>query len=199
MPAAAAQTLRAFVALDLDATSVRRVARVADRLRMGSGAPSAAWTPSAKIHVTVKFLGTIAREIVNPLAEAIGRLATGKAAPSPGGFGLHAFPSPEAAELVVALLADPRGQVARLALRVEKIASKHGVPVETREFRPHVTLARLKLPYDVRRWLRPELAPGTDTCRIARLTIFESRPGDQGSTYVPLATFPYEPAGDRPG
>jgi 2'-5' RNA ligase len=199
MPAAAAHTLRAFVALDLDPTSVRRVARVADRLRMGSGAPSAAWTPSAKIHVTVKFLGIIARDLVDPLSEEIGRLATGKAAPSPGGFGLHAFPSPEAAELVVALLADPRGEVTRLATRVEKIASKHGVPAESREFRPHVTLARLKMPYDVRRWLRPDLAPGTDACRVSRLTIFESRPGDQGTTYVPLATFPYETAGERPG
>ena len=34
-------TLRAFVALDLDPMSLRRVVRVADRLRMGSGAPSA--------------------------------------------------------------------------------------------------------------------------------------------------------------
>jgi 2'-5' RNA ligase len=93
--------------------------------------------------------------------------------------------------LVVALLDDPSGDLAKLAARVEKIASKHGVRAESREFRPHVTLARLKMPYDVRRWLRPELAPGTDACSVARLTVFESKLADQGATYVPLATFPY--------
>jgi 2'-5' RNA ligase len=192
MPAAASPTLRAFIALDLDAKSLRRVARVADRLRMGSGAPSAAWTPSPKMHLTVKFAGALARDAVEPLAEAIGRLATGKAAPRPGGFHLHAFPSLDAAEVVVALLDDPDGEVATLAAQVDEIAANHGVGPEKRAFRPHVTLARLKMPYDVRRWLRPELAPGTDACNVARLTLFESQPGDQGSTYSPLAAFPYE-------
>ena len=41
MAAKKTATIRAFVALDLDPMSLRRVVRVADRLRMGSGAPSA--------------------------------------------------------------------------------------------------------------------------------------------------------------
>jgi 2'-5' RNA ligase len=191
MPAAAPPTLRAFVALDLEAMSLRRVARVADRLRMGSGAPSASWTPAPKMHVTVKFLGEFPRPAIEALAQAIGRLALGKAAPRPGGFRLHAFPSLEAAEVVVALLDDPMGDVAKLAGRVDKLAGKHGVAPEKRAFRPHVTLARLKMPYDVRRWLRPELAPGTDACSVSRLTLFESQPGEHGATYLPLASFVY--------
>lgn len=186
-------TLRAFIALDLDAMSLRRVARVSNRLRMGSGAPSASWVPAARMHVTVKFLGTIARDAVEPLARALKPLATGKAAPRLGAFRLDAFPSLEASEVVVASLEDPGGDVARLATRLEKLATKHGAPSEKREFRPHVTLARLKMPYDVRRWLRPELAPGTDACTATSLTLFESRLGDQGSTYTPVATFPYGP------
>ncbi len=191
MPAAAPPTLRAFVALDLDAMSVRRVARVADRLRMGSGAPSATWTPSPKFHVTVKFIGALARDAVEPLGGALGRLATGKTAPRPGAFRLEAFPSLDAAEVIVALLDDPGGEVAKLAARIEKIATKYGTATDKRAFRPHVTLARLKMPYDVRRWLRPELAPGTDSCSVSRLTLFESQLGEQGSTYTPLARFDY--------
>ena len=193
MPGAKADSLRAFVALDLDAVSVRRVARVADRLRMGSGAPSASWTPAAKIHVTVKFLGDVARGAVDPLSVAIGRLATDKKAPRPGTFHLDAFPSVDAARIVVALLEDPHGDLAKLAGRLDKLAVKFGVAPEKKDFRPHVTLARLKMPFDVRRWLRPELAPGTDACAAARLTLFESRLDDQGSTYTALATFAYAP------
>jgi 2'-5' RNA ligase len=191
MAARTPDALRAFVALDLDAKSVRRVARVAHRLRMGSGAPSAAWTPAANFHLTVKFLGEIARTTLEPIAVAVGRLVEGHAAPSPGAVRLDAFPSVEAAEVIVALLDDPEGDLAALAGRVEEIASKHGAPADKRAYRPHVTLARLKMPYDVRRWLRPELAPGADACTVAALTIFESTLGDQGATYTRLATFAY--------
>lgn len=191
MPTKSAQTVRAFVALDLDAMSARRVARVADRLRMGSGAPSASWTPRGKLHVTVKFLGDVARDAIEPLAKAIGPLAAGKKAPRPGTFQLDAFPSLEEARVVVALLKDPHGDLARLAERLDVVGKKFGVAAEERDFRAHVTLARLKMPYDVRRWLRPGLAPGTDACSVAHLTLFESQLSDQGSTYTPLATFAY--------
>ncbi len=192
MPDAGAPTLRAFFALDLDARSVRRVARVADRLRMGSGAPSAAWTPPHNLHLTLKFLGDVDRAHVGPLAAEVGPLASGRKAPLPGAFRLDAFPSAGRAEVVVALLDDPDGEVAELATRVDAIALRHGVGPEKRAFRPHVTLARLKRPFDVRRWLRPELAPGSDACGVSSLTLFETRLDPRGAVYEALATFPYQ-------
>jgi RNA 2',3'-cyclic 3'-phosphodiesterase len=185
------QAIRAFVALDLDTVSVRRVARVADRLRMGSGAPSAAWTPSAKLHVTMKFMGELSLDAVLPFGNALGVLASGKRAPRPGSFRLDAFPSVEEAEIVVAELEDPFGDLGKLAVAVDKLAKKHGCPTETRPFRPHVTLARLKRPYDTRRWLRPELAGGADECAAIAVTLYRSDRGAEGSTYVKLATFAY--------
>jgi len=187
-------SVRAFVALDLDAVSLRRVARVADRLRMGSGAPSATWTPSTKMHVTLKFMGHLSVDAVAPIGKALGRLVAGKKAPRPGTFRLDAFPSVEDAKIVVAELGDPFGDLGKLAAAVDKIASKHGVADETRPFRPHVTLARLKRPYDTRRWLRPELAGGKDECKVAAMTLYRSELGAEGSTYVPLGRFEYADA-----
>jgi 2'-5' RNA ligase len=185
-------TIRAFVALDLDAMSVRRVARVADRLRMGSGAPSAAWTPTAKMHVTLRFIGHLPADAVAPLGREVGALVVGKKAPVPGNFRLGAFPSVEHSRVVVAELEDPHGDLSKLAGRVDKIATKHAGPAaEDRAFRPHVTLARLKRPYDSRKWVRPELA-GADACRVACLTLYRSDLSPLGSTYVPLARFEYE-------
>src|SRR5271169_6251356 len=93
MGAGKVEALRAFVALDLDAASQRRIGRVSDRLRMGSGAPSAMWTPAPKMHVTLKFLGDIAAEVVTPLGQSLRPLAEGKPAPAPFAFRLDAFPS----------------------------------------------------------------------------------------------------------
>jgi 2'-5' RNA ligase len=187
-------TIRAFVALDLDAMSLRRVARVADRLRMGSGAPSATWTAPAKMHVTVKFMGSLPVDAVAPLGEALRALVDGQPAPAPSPLRLTAFPRASDARVVVVELDDASGAMAQLAEKVDKLASKHGVPKEERRFRPHVTLARLKLAYDARRWLRPELTEGAGDCRVTSLTLYRSDLGSEGSTYTVLARFDFTPA-----
>jgi RNA 2',3'-cyclic 3'-phosphodiesterase len=183
------QTIRAFVALDLDSTSLRRVARVADRLRMGSGAPSATWTPPARMHVTLKFMAELPVDTVAPLAESLRSLVEHKSAPKPGPFRLGSFPTLEQARVVVAELHDASGSLAKLAEKVDKLAHKHGITRDARPFRPHVTLARLKRPYDARRWLRPELAEGAGECRAASLTLFRSELGGPESKHVLLARF----------
>src|SRR5580658_7649929 len=108
------ETLRAFVALDLDAPSSRRIGRVSDRLRMGSGAPSATWTPAPKMHVTLKFLGDLAVEDVAPLEQALRPIAEGKPAPAPCSFRLDAFPSVQDARVIVAELLDEAEELVKL-------------------------------------------------------------------------------------
>jgi RNA 2',3'-cyclic 3'-phosphodiesterase len=189
-----AETIRAFVALDLDAKSVRRVLRVADRLRMASGAPSATWTPQDHVHLTLKFMARLPVDAVAPLGKALATLVDAGKPPQPGTCRLEAFPSVEQADVVVIELADPKGDLSRLAAKIDKLASRHGVARESRAFRPHVTLARLKRPYDSRRWLKPELAEAVGEFTAARLTLYRSDLGGTktgGALYVPLAAFDY--------
>jgi|GEM_PF-603083 len=187
------ERFRAFVAIDLEPMSLRRVARVADRLRMGSGAPSASWTAPAKMHVTMKFLGDdFPLDAVAALGQALAPLADGQAPPPACPFRLDAFPSSEHARVIVVELDDAAGVWAKLAGQVDRLAAKHGVAREKRPFRPHVTIARLKRPYDARRWLRPELTEGVGDCKAASLTLYRSQLGGaEGSVYVPLAQFAF--------
>jgi 2'-5' RNA ligase len=190
------QTVRAFVALDLDAMSVRRIARVSDRMRMGSGAPSATWTPSAKFHVTLKFMGELPEDAVAPLGKALATLAEDKAAPPLSTFRLEAFPRVASARVLVVELADPGGEMAKLAERIDKLTAKHGVKKEERRFRPHVTLARLKLTYDARKWMKPELAEVAGELRATHLTLYKSTLGADGSVYAPLARYAFAGVGE---
>jgi RNA 2',3'-cyclic 3'-phosphodiesterase len=188
------ERIRAFVALDLDAKSVRRVVRVADRLRMASGAPSATWTPQGNVHLTLKFMADLPAAASSPLGAALAALVDGGKAPQLGTCRLQAFPSVEQASVVVIALADPLGQLAKLAGKIDKLGSVHGVARESRAFVPHVTLARLKRPYDSQRWLIPELAEAAGELTAAHLTLYRSDLGatkDGGAAYVPLASFPY--------
>lgn len=187
----APETIRAFLALDLDPTSLRRVARVSDRLRMGSGAPSAAWIPAARMHVTLKFVGALPAETVAPLAGALRPLVEGKPAPKASALRLDAFPAKQRAQVIVLELVDASGGLVELAKQVDKAANECGVPREQRPFRPHVTLARLKRPFDARRWLRPELADMSGECLVASLTLFQSELARAGPTHTPLARFEF--------
>ncbi|MBV9945541.1 MAG: RNA 2',3'-cyclic phosphodiesterase [Myxococcales bacterium] len=177
------------MALDLDPTSLRRVVRLADRLRMGSGAPSASWTPAAKMHVTLKFVASLPEDRIAPLGTALESLVGGKDAPAACPLRLDAFPRLEQATIIVAELLDRGGELAALAARVEKVARRLGLPPEDKPFRPHLTLARLKRSYDARRWLRPDLADGAGQCRASGATLYRSELGAAGATYVPLAQF----------
>jgi 2'-5' RNA ligase len=188
------ESIRAFIALELDPMSLRRVVRLADRLRMASGAPSAAWMPHGKLHLTMKFMAELPADAVTPLGKVLGALVEGKRAPTPGTCSLQAFPAVHQASVVVIEFEDPARTLAKLAARIDKLTVKYGVPRESRAFRPHVTLARLKRPYDSQRWLRPELADAAGDFVASRLTLYRSDLGadkDGGSTYVPLARFDY--------
>jgi RNA 2',3'-cyclic 3'-phosphodiesterase len=192
-----ADAIRAFVALDLDAKSVRRVVRLADRLRMASGAPSATWTPQGDVHLTLKFMPALPSAAVVPLGKALEALARAGSPPQPGTCRLQAFPSVERASVIVIELADPLGEVSKLAAMIEKLSGRRGVARDSRAFVPHVTLARLKRPYDARRWLRPELADAAGEFTVSHLTLYRSDLGagkQGGSLYVPLARFDYGPA-----
>ena len=185
------ERIRAFVALDLDATSLRRIVRTADRLRMASGAPAATWTAGDKMHLTLKFAGELDAAAAAPIGRALRELAEGKPPPAPCTVKLDAFPKMEHARVVVAELVDASGDITKLAASVDKLTAKHGVPKEDRPFRPHVTLARLKRPYDARKWLRADVAEAAGECRCTTLTLYRSELKPEGSIYIPLASFTF--------
>ena len=130
----------------------------------------------ANVHVTLKFLADLSVDAVAPLAKAQleALVDPAKKAPKPGTCRLDAFPSVEQANVIVIELTDPQGDLSKLASKIEKLASRHGIARESRAFRPHVTLARLKRPYDSRRWLKPELAEAVGELTVARLTLYRS-------------------------
>ena len=107
---------------------------------------------------------------------------------------LQAFPSVEQASVIVIELTDPLGELAKLAAKIEKLVARHGVARESRAFVPHVTVARIKRPYDAGRWLIPGLAETAGELAASHLTLYRSDLGaarDGGPLYVPLATFAY--------
>jgi RNA 2',3'-cyclic 3'-phosphodiesterase len=185
------ERIRAFVALDLDLESTRRLGTLAERLRGSNGAPVASWTPEIKMHLTVKFLGDTLTSHVTDLTAAVETMVQTIPRPRPAAIHVDGLPRLAQARVVVADVDDPDGALDALARRIEDLAVDFGFARESRSFRPHVTLARLKCPHDSRHWLRPELVDGIGAVRPTCLAIYRSVLDPGGAQYVSLARFDF--------
>ena len=165
--------------------------------RAGRSSLSPRWTREQQLHVTLKFLGPVDPEHIPALCSAAAQL--GSSAPPVDTLldELGAFGSVRRARVLVAHVADAEGVIEQLAQRVELVAEEF-VPRETRDFRAHVTLARIKRPGDVSDWLdaaRFEPIP----LRFTELVLYRSELEPTGSVYTALARQPLGAARVSPG
>ncbi len=134
--------MRLFVGLPVPA-SPRYDEVTGELLEVAGG--KARGVPPGSWHVTLRFLGDL--DDPAPVREALrGALADAEALPCRV-MGVGAFKDPRRARIVWAGVEAPG--VEDLARRVVEATRDLGVPPDERDFRAHVTLARLRWPRDV--------------------------------------------------
>ncbi|HVH46779.1 MAG TPA: 2'-5' RNA ligase family protein, partial [Labilithrix sp.] len=72
-----------------------------------------------------------------------------------------------------------------LAAEVERAVVSLGLPAEPRPFRPHLTLARLRRPTDLREVMTQSFTPIVG--HVRSITLYRSVTGHEGPTYTSLA------------
>jgi 2'-5' RNA ligase len=150
------------------------------------------WTPVANLHVTTKFIGEFPETRVDELKRAL----AGVAPPPPFDIpvrGLGWFPNPRHPRVLWAGI-DGGDPLRALAAATEEATAPLGVAREDREFRPHLTLARinparLKSPgaiNTIRRELAALDSPDFGAFRATGFVLYISAQGQ----YISLAEFP---------
>ncbi len=172
------KSLRVFFALWPDARARERLAELAvDVAREGKGRA----IPARNLHVTLSFIGSTAPERVDALCEA-GVLASREIGAID--VSLERLGGAHNGELVwVAPVALARELIA-LHEKLDALLGERGFATESREFRPHVTLARRC----ARRVRLPPIAP--IAWRVTCVALMASTTGADGSDYRELAGFP---------
>lgn len=136
------ETWRLFVAIDLSDAARRELATLQERLRRQ--ALPVRWTEPAGAHLTLKFLGATDRDRVPAIAEALGMVAA-RSSPftiytsAPG-----AFPNVRRPRVLWLGLAGPLERLAAVQEAVDMALESLALPRETRPFRPHLTLGRVR-------------------------------------------------------
>lgn len=156
----------------------------ARRLRVGLR-----WEQRDRYHLTLQFLGPLSRlaPVVDALAAAT---ASRRAFPFRLG-GAGAFPKPGRARVVWIGAAVGGRELVELAGAVAAGLRAVGYEPDRKEFHPHLTVARLKVPDDVGDVLAaigPEAVGEAFT--VGELILYESRLSTQGPTYTALERFP---------
>jgi len=180
---------RCFVAVSLADPARAAVAEYLESLR--ATVAGVAWARPEQLHLTLKFLGNVVPTRIPALemrlAEAVGAMDADTAEVA----GVGAFPNLARPQVLWVGVRAP--SLAALADAVEASAAAEGFPRETRPFRPHVTLGRVR---ERGRRAAPELsllardgdrAFGTSPLREA--TLFRSVLGAGGARHDVLASF----------
>lgn len=144
----------------------------------------------ADLHLTLVFLGEQPDRVLLAVDEEMQRLRQGPFAVMLQGAGLFGGARPHLAFADVL----PCEPLDRLQAKCARIARQAGVALESRRFRPHVTLGRFPppAPEDALKLERAVVAESAFACGtfpVTGVTLYRSHPG-QGLRYEPLACYP---------
>ena len=151
-------------------------------LRRQAGIERAAWRPLEAFHITLKFYGDVREDHADDLdAELlkIGGAPFDLTLQGVGSFGegadLHAVWAGVAG-------AEP---LTRLAKACDQAARRIGIPVESRAYRPHVTLAYLRHadPDKVAAWIQANNLLKSPPVRVERFGLYSSFLAGEGAHY----------------
>lgn len=141
--------------------------------------------PPENWHLTLRFLGRIDQVTLERFLSGLSDVGGQPAFPiALGSFG--AFPNAKRATVVWLGVRKGEEALARLNQMTEESAVAAGLSPEERPFDPHLTLARVRPPADVRELLDEEVRLGW-TCD--RIVVFRSHLGGGPARYETLETF----------
>jgi len=175
------EVVRAFFGLPVP--EAHRAALAVFLTACAAAAPPFRWTPAANLHLTVRFIGSVDRAVVEAVADRL-------AARPPAAFDLElgslgTFGRGRHVRVVWQGLRAGAKAVSALAAEVDAECVAAGLAGEQRPFQPHLTLARARgrdgaelppLPDP------PQLSPW----RATELVLFASRLSRTGAVYQPL-------------
>ncbi len=186
-------TIRVFVALEMDNRIQIRLDEIQEELKK-SGV-SIRWVKPENIHLTLKFLGQITSGQTEQIKRALGKTAKTKKPFFISLGKLGAFPRPEYPRVIWVGIEEGNKKTVQLNKELETHLQMLGFTPEAREFIPHLTLGRIRLPHqDKKALLRLKemiLYLNSQTAEplkalVNRVTIFQSTLTPKGSFYGPL-------------
>jgi len=176
---------RIFTAIDISDEARIKVARYIENVRDEFPNLRVGWERAEKLHLTLKFLGDIDEDRLNNFIEAVEETAEQLSNFKLQISGTGAFPSPRNARILWLGVRDERGSLQRLNEILETECKRKGFEREKRNYKPHLTIVRLREPPKSKELVGKHLQNDFASIEFAvsRITIYESLLQKSGSIY----------------
>lgn len=183
--------LRAFVAVELPGPVRAALQEIQAGLkRIGI---RARWVAPEKIHLTLKFLGSIPAGHVESIGRALTAAVRAHAPVSLNAIGLGVFPGLRRPRVVWVGIADRSDALGGLQRVVDARLSALGFPAEAARFRGHLTIGRFAAggsPGPVAEALKQCAGQSAGTFEVREVVLFRSDLRPEGPLYTALARAP---------
>ena len=181
--------MRAFLGIELDPEWRDMLTALGASIREQDSAwREAKWVAPQNLHVTLQFLGEIDSVTAEEIpVQLVKELSHTEPFDLPLDEAVYAVPSPARAKMLWTTLLDSRGKGSGLVKLIEQVALTCGIEADAREYRPHITLARVRKPK------RFDLTPHITTppaVSVQHVTLYKSTLTRQGPVYEILARVP---------
>jgi len=181
--------VRLFAAIDLSPEVQEAMAVEQKRIAASLGATAAPlkWVRPDHAHLTLVFLGEVDAARVPSLIDTVGMDV--EVPPFDIVFsGIGVFPRHGAPRVLWIGIEAGGSQLRAVQIALTARVSARGMPLEARDFHPHLTLARWtrSRPSDRHRALAAGRSGAIARQRVEWATLYESRLSRSGATYVPL-------------
>jgi 2'-5' RNA ligase len=182
--------MRLFAAIEISPEVRHALAETLAELRKVS--VKQRWVAPENLHITLKFLGEVPNEQLESVTMALSSVRS-QAAVTLEIAGLGFFPSERRPRVLWAgVAATPN--LPPLAAAIDLALMPLGIPPNEHEFRPHLTLVRLRdigAPAALSGAAKRAASRKFGTIQASAFQLFESKLGPRGATYVRLASFSF--------
>ena len=153
------------------------------------GVPGARWIEPEDYHITLRFMGEVDARTAHEIAETLNHVRRSPVVVRFDGLGWFGGDKPRA--LVAHVKAEPA--LVELQAEHERRMRRIGLSPETRKFRPHVTLARVRgvAPAAVADFLSSRGRLEVEAFTAERFVLYSSKDGG-GGPYLVEAAYPLE-------
>lgn len=179
--------IRGFIALEISSELQEELKKIQKKLKQISG--EILWIPKENLHLSVRFLGNISKEQIEPIKQINERIAK-KLKSFPISLGvLGVFPYISDPKVLWAGIASGYNQITQINTLLSKELNSMKLKVEDKHFHPHITLARIKSIKN-----KSVLAELIDTIKlniaseeISKLVLYKSELNPEQVTYTKIS------------
>lgn len=134
--------IRAFIAVEIYDQAKQKISGLISNLKKSD--TDLKWITEDQMHITLKFLGNVDKNAIQGISEEISNISSTFNSFRINFYKIGAFPDLKHPNVLWLGIDKGASDLKMLNKKIENALGKLGFKVENREFKPHLTLARIK-------------------------------------------------------